>query len=132
MSVILPPWMQHTQGNYHHCALVLALKTSINPHPYLYSRPVWCWDQTTTLSMHCMGRLRCLARRAIFDTVLVNVHKVEELWVASGGAGQQAVPSFAHQPHVGFGAHVAGDVLFEPRLHPGLEALVQSRAHLLM
>lgn len=52
--------------------------------------------------------------------------------MACGGAGQQAVPPFTHQPHVGFSAHIAGDVLFEPRLHPGLEAFVQSRAHLLV
>lgn len=80
----------------------------------------------TTLSPRWLRRL---ARRAVFDAVLVNVHEVEELRVAGGGAGQQAVPPLAHEPLVGVGDHVAGDVLFEPRIHPGLEAFVQPRAH---
>lgn len=78
------------------------------------------------------ARLRRLAGRAVLDPVLVDVHEVEDLGLAGGGAGQQAVAALSHQPLVGVGVHVPAHVLLHPGVHPGLEALVQPRAHPLM
>lgn len=50
---------------------------------------------------------------------------MEDFWLAAGGAGQKAVAPLAHQPLVGLAVHVAGDVLLDPRVHPGPEAFVQ-------
>lgn len=52
--------------------------------------------------------------------------------MARCGAGQQAVTPFPHQPLGGLCTHFAVDVLFDPGVHPGLEALVQPGAHPLM
>lgn len=75
------------------------------------------------------GRLWCLEYRAVFDTVLVNAHKVQGLCVTGGGAGHQALQPFAHEPLARLGCHLAGDVLLGPFVHPGLEPLVQPLAH---
>lgn len=52
--------------------------------------------------------------------------------MAAGGARQEAIAAFAHQPLVGVGVHVPRDVHFGPRIHPRLETSVQPRAHLLV
>lgn len=73
-----------------------------------------------------LGRLEYCA---VFDAVLVDADKVQVLRVAGGGAGQEAFQPFAHQPLAGLGGHLAGHVLLGPRVHPGLEPLVQPLAY---
>lgn len=60
--------------------------------------------------------------------VLVDVHEVKDLWLAGGGAGDEAFAPFTHQPLVGLSVHVTGHMLRDPSIHPGLETFVQPRA----
>lgn len=68
------------------------------------------------------GRLQS----SVLHPVLVDGEIVEHLGDAAGGAGQQTLLLLAHQPPVGAGGHVAGDVLAGPGVEPGVEAPVQS------
>lgn len=67
-------------------------------------------------------RLQC----SVLHPVLVNVEIMEDLRVAGGGAGQHALSFISHQPLVAVGSHVAGHMLFNPGVEPGLKASVQA------
>lgn len=65
-------------------------------------------------------------RGSVLHPVLVNAEIVKDLGVAGGGAGQQTLLVFSHQPFVGVGSHAGGHVFLGPGVQPGLEALVQA------
>lgn len=71
-----------------------ALKTHRQPFvptsiPDLFDiRPKPPKSQSASVCPRGSGWLRCLARCAVFHTVLVDVHEVKDLWVTGGAAGQ--------------------------------------------
>lgn len=94
---------------------------------------------TWQLSCHIIAKLRpcplmslALVGAAVLDSVLVNALEVKGLGVTGGGAGQQSLPPFSHEPPAGFSSHVSGHVLLHPALSPGVKPLVQTRAHALV
>lgn len=66
---------------------------------------------------------------SVLHPVLVYVEIMEDLRVASGGAGQQAFLTVSHQPLAAVDGHVAGHVLLGPSVQPGLKASVQACVH---
>ena len=89
---------------------------------YMESSLAVCVKTATVTVSFNRERLKC----SVLHTELVNVDIMEDLKVASGGAGQQAFSSFSHQPLAVVGSHVAGHMLFGPRVQPGMKASVQA------
>ncbi len=75
---------------------------------------------------------RALVGAAVLDSELINALEVKDLGVTGGGAGQQSLPPFSHEPPAGFSSHVSGHVLLHPALSTGVKALVQTCAHSLV
>lgn len=73
-----------------------------------------------------------LVGTAVLDSVLINALEVKDLGVTGGGAGQQSLPPFSHEPLACFSSHVSGHMLFRPALSPGVKPLVQTCAYALV
>ena len=87
-----------------------------------YTRPP---THTTPLQLSALAlQLRGFEHCAIFDTVLVNAHKVQGLCVTGGGAGHQALQPLTHKPLAGLRCHFTGHMLLGPFIYPGLEPLM--------
>lgn len=74
----------------------------------------------SALALQLWGFEHC----AIFDTVLVNAHKVQGLCVTGGGTGHQALQPLTHEPLAGLCCHFPGHMLLGPFIYPGLEPLM--------
>lgn len=80
---------------------------------------------TSSLNVWLVGATVPTLQSPVLHPVLVDGEIVENFRVAAGGAGQQRLLLFSHQPPAGGGSHVAADVLAGPGVEPGVEAPVQ-------
>ncbi|KAK3558705.1 hypothetical protein QTP86_027590 [Hemibagrus guttatus] len=93
----------------------------------------WMQFQLLTIKIQDKHLIEKLSLFLVHSTP-VKFHKntVERLGVAGRSAGDEPFMPFSHQPLGGVGGHVPTHVLLQPSVQPGLEALVQPCAHMLV